>query len=74
MKYGRILSVDFEDGMQTFVTGTSAGWIKIWSLTDWEEIAQIRVINPENPKVMESINIIRDLDLERFLIGYSKRT
>jgi len=34
----------------------------------------IRVINPENSKVIETIDMIRDLDLERFIIGYSKKT
>lgn len=29
---GQILNLDFEDDCTTFVTGTSLGWIQIWSL------------------------------------------
>lgn len=33
-KYGKINCLDFEDNCQTFVTGTSMGWIVTWKLED----------------------------------------
>ena len=56
------------------MAGTNAGWIIVWSLLENEIMTRIRIKNPLNPKMLESIDMLKDMDLERFMIGYSKKT
>lgn len=73
-KYGKQISLDFEEGCQGFVTGTNIGWVLIFSLVEKVMQDAIYIRNPENSRVPESFDIIRDIVVERYFVCYSKKT
>lgn len=72
--YGQPLCMDFEESALTFVTGSNIGWICTYDITCMNIIDALFVRNPRNPHQIESIDLIRDICQERYLVCYSMRT
>lgn len=70
-KYGNQISLDFGDACQTFMTGTAIGWLLTYNMISWVLLDALFVENPEDPKVFESIDMVRDCQSERYIICYS---
>lgn len=67
---GQILTLDFEDTCTTFVTGTSLGWVQIWSLQNKCLTRRFRTVEGIGKQIYVP-NVVRILNIDKAIISYS---
>jgi hypothetical protein len=70
-KYGKFISIDFEDSCESFVSGHNTGYVCCWNIAKQERPSQaFRIINPITKRA-EPIDFIRCIGNGKIIITYS---
>lgn len=68
---GKIISLDFENDLKTFITGTNLGWICVWDLENKQHLRKFQVLDGTRP---DQCNLVRDFSNEKIIVSYSNKT
>ena len=71
---GKCSSFDFEESGLTFSIGTQIGWICTFGFDTRAIVQYFQVMNPEDPTMTESIDMLRDANLPSYCIVYSSKS
>ena len=60
LRYGQQQCMDFDDDGVTMVTGTNAGWVLVWNISERKLRQKTILTNPNNDKPL-NISMVRDI-------------